>query len=118
MLEAPVPMGLALQMIFGDILGTLPLFLPIFGTCLLLGLLGAALAERFVPNPWGAIHAVAGFSAVLTTLILLETVFGIIPIAGARSAAGMFWISAVGALAALIYLRIARSEEEQEGREG
>lgn len=107
-LEATVPMGLSLQMILKDILGTLPLFLPIFGVGLLLGLSGARLAERFIANPKGVIHAAAGFVAVMTTLMVMEAVFGIVPIAGARTFAGVFWISAVGALAGLIYRRIAR----------
>ncbi len=111
-MDAPVPMGLSMQMIFEDILGTLLPFTLVFGVGLLLGLLGAALAERFIPNPWGAIHAAAGFTAVLATLIIMEAAFGIIPIAGARSAAGMFWISTGGALAGLIYLRIARREQD------
>ncbi|WP_025771643.1 hypothetical protein [Thioalkalivibrio sp. HK1] len=107
-LEATVPMGLSMQMIFKDILGTLPLFFPIFGTGLLLGLLGARLAERFFANPKGVIHAGAGFICVLTTLMVMEAAFGIVPIAGARTLAGVFWMSLAGALSGLIYRRLAR----------
>ncbi|MBF2760326.1 MAG: hypothetical protein ISN28_08640 [Ectothiorhodospiraceae bacterium AqS1] len=122
-LEAPVPMGLSMQMIFADILGTLPLFAPIFGAGLLLGMLGAGFAERYIAERYianrniairniairkGLIHAAAGFAAALTTLMIMEAAFGIVPIAGARSLAGALWISAAGALAGLIYRRLAR----------
>ena len=104
-LGADISFGTWISTTLQDIAGMAPLYGVIFGLALLLGLVGAAIAERFLALPRALIYAVAGFVAICTTFLAMTAAFyGIMPIAAARSWNGLIVQGLVGSLAAYVFV--------------
>lgn len=90
-----------------DILGMGVTYLPIMAVALLIGFVVAALVIRYLLPGWQRVgYTLAGFVAVLAILGLMLAVFGLMPIAGARSLSGMLAQGLAGAVAGYLFARL------------
>lgn len=99
-----VPFGDRFAMTVYDIVGMLPLYGTIIAVAFLVALPAAALLARRASRLRVPLFFTAGFVAVITALHVMEVAFGIMPIAGARSLAGLVTQGLAGGLAALVVL--------------
>lgn len=84
----------------------------LFGTIVALGFFiafpVAALPARFWPASRTACYVAAGATAIMVALLAMQAVFGIMPIAGARSWAGLVGQGAAGAVGGLVFAVVAQ----------
>ncbi len=91
---------------FYDIFGLAPTFSPIFGFGFIIAFFVAAqLAKRTNLSARG-LFAAAGFFSVLATLMTMEAVFGLWPIAAAREITGLICLSLCGVPAGYVFFRL------------
>ncbi len=93
-----------LSMSLHDIGGMLPLYGSIIGAAFLIALPVAAWLARRTPQHQTALYFAAGFVALVTAIKLMQLAFDIMPIAGARSLAGLLTQGLAGGVAALVFL--------------
>jgi hypothetical protein len=98
-----IPPGLAAETAMRDFAGLAVPLLLVFGVALLLGFALAgwlrARLPRLAPLAW----PLAGFSAVATTLALMQAIMQITPLAGARGPDGFLLFCAAGALGGMVF---------------
>ncbi len=93
-----------LAMSLHDIAGMLPLYGGIIAATFLIALPVAAWLARRAPQHRTALFFAAGFAGLLTAITLMRFAFDIMPIAGARSLAGLVAQGLAGGVAALVFL--------------
>jgi hypothetical protein len=101
-----IPAGLRAQTTVGDIAGLAPAFLPVVAVTLLLGFLIAGFVLRFAPNLRGLAFPVAGFAAMAAMLLLMQAVFKMTPIAGARDTGGWLLMLVAGGVGGWLFARL------------
>jgi hypothetical protein len=90
-----------------DIIGMAPAYLPIIALGLGIAFPVAAAVVRWLLPGWDRIgYPLAGFVAMLTALLVMIEMMDIVPIAGARSIAGMAFQGLAGALGGWVFIRI------------
>jgi hypothetical protein len=102
---AEIPFATRLSAIGHDLLGFAPTYAAIVAAGFLIAFAVAGLIRRYAQRvgPW--LHAVAGGAAILTTLLLMQTVLGMSVIAGARGALGIALFTLVGILGGAVFAR-------------
>lgn len=80
-----------------DIVGLLPLFLPLLAIALLLGFLVTGLIARWQPGWRSFGYPLAGFAAIIVLHLLLKAVLGVSPITATREAGGLLMQGIAGA---------------------
>ena len=102
-LGADVPLPLRISTSLTDLAGLAPAFGPVVAIALLLGLLIAGFARRYIPLPRAMAFAIAGAGAMATALWLMQLSFDITPIASARTAGGLLLLCFAGGLGGIIF---------------
>lgn len=102
-LGADIPLSLRISTSLADLLGLAPSFGVVVAIALLLGLLVAGLARRYVPLPRPLAFAIAGAGAMATALWLMHLGFDITPIASARTTGGLLMLCLAGALGGVVF---------------
>jgi hypothetical protein len=105
-LGVPVPPDERLRTTAQDLLGFAPLWAIIVAAGLLVALFAASGLARLLGRATTVLHAVAGFLAPLTALLLMEALLPVTVIAAARSWTGMLLMSLPGAMGGWIYARL------------
>ncbi len=90
-----------------DIAGMTGIFLPILAVGFLLAFLVTGLLMRWLDRWRTPLYVLAGGVAVLTVLLSLKASFGLMPIAGARTAAGLASQCVAGAIAGYLFALIS-----------
>ena len=103
-LGVEIPFGDRLSMSVYDIVGMLPLYGTVIGVAFLIALPVAWLLAKRAPAMRGLLFFAAGFVALVTAINIMDAAFGIMPIAGARTLAGLLTQGLAGGLAALVVL--------------
>ena len=99
-LGLPVPLLTRLKMTGQDIVGMSSLYLPIMATGLLLAFLVTGLLIRFAGRKRRTmLYTLAGATALVAANLIMNAVFAITPIAGARSLWGLAAQGVAGAAA-------------------
>ena len=102
-LGVEVPFSLRLSTTLHDIFSMQPLFGAIFGVGLLIAMIVATLIANWVKILPDVVYALAGFAAILVTLMALKAVFQITAIGAAREWDGFLSLCLVGALSGYVY---------------
>lgn len=106
-LGVEIGIGDRLTMTAHDVVGMGATYLPIVGVGFLLAFGVAALVIRYLLPGWSLLgYTLAGFTAILAIILIMIEAFGLVPIAGARSVAGMFTQCLAGALGGYVFARI------------
>ncbi len=106
-LDVAFTFGDRVAMTLHDIFGMASLYLPIFGVGLLIAFSVAALVIRFLLPGWGVLgFTLAGFTAVLAIMGIAMLMFGLMPVAGARSLGGMAAQGVAGAAGGYLFARL------------
>lgn len=108
---AEVPIAVRLSAIGHDLLGFAPTYAAIVAIGFLIAFAVAGLIRRYAQRlgPW--LHALAGGAAVLTTLLLMQTVLGMSVIAGARGVLGIALFTLIGVLGGAVFARVGASRQ-------
>lgn len=108
-LPVPTPVSLSdnIATSLSDIIGMAPLYGTIMGAGLLVAFLIAIFVTKLAPSLRWLVYAVAGFVAVIATLMIMRATFGLMPIAGARTVAGLLMQGVAGAVAGYVFTRIS-----------
>ncbi len=108
---APATFSERLSMTLGDIIGMGPLYGAIMALAFLIAFpLAGWLSTRLKAVSRTLLFALAGFLAVLTSLLLMERVFfNLAVIAGARSAAGLAVQALAGGISGVVYAWLSRA---------
>lgn len=107
---------------FGDRVRTtlfdLASFGPTWAAIIALGFLAAFLVAGLLARRWPAwrplLFPLAGFTAVLAALLIMDAMVPVTVVAAARGLAGMVLLCLIGALGGWVYLRIV--PQRQKGR--
>lgn len=103
-----IPLARRIGMSFED-LGILQSLLPAIAASWLVGFpVAHALAGRIGGNRH-AWFAAAGGAALVAELLIIQSVLGVTPIAGARSTAGLLCQGLVGAIGGFLFARMTRA---------
>ena len=100
--------GERLSMTLKDLGGMAGMFLPMVAFGLLIAFMTTALICRYKGQWRTPLYILAGAVAVICIHLALEAAFGIIPIAVARTAGGLFSQGLAGAAGGLTYLVLSR----------
>lgn len=103
-----VPNNVWLATISHDLVHLAPLYSIIFGVGLVISLITADFASRFLPFNRYLIDVTAGIVSALTALTLMNNLLGVTPIGASRTIAGLLALSACSGLAALTFSFIRR----------
>ncbi|TVS17617.1 MAG: hypothetical protein EA417_05755 [Gammaproteobacteria bacterium] len=106
-LDVAFTLGDRVAMTMHDIVGMASLYLPIFGLGLLIAFSVAALVIRFLLPGWSVLgFTLAGFTAVVAIMGVAMLMFGLMPVAGARSLGGMMTQGMAGAAGGYLFARL------------
>ena len=103
---AEIPFATRLSAIGHDLLGFAPTYAAIVAAGFLVAFAVAGLIRRYAKRvgPW--LYAVAGGAAILTTLLLMQSVLGMSVIAGARGVLGFALFTLIGVLGGAVFARM------------
>jgi hypothetical protein len=97
-LGVDVPLGVRLETTAHDLVGMGPLLGALIAVAFAIAMTAAAAIVRFGLPSWRAVaYPLAGATAVFVLLLALESALGMMPIAGARGAAGRIVFVLAGA---------------------
>lgn len=94
--------------------GILPTLVPAVTACFLIGFLIAGLCAAKIGGSRRLWFALAGGSALVCELLIMEATLGLMPVAGARTYPGLAAFGVAGAVGGWLYARLT---ERPEGRE-
>jgi hypothetical protein len=105
-----VEVGLAdrLAMTLADLAGMAGMFLPLIAFGFLVAFLVAALLRRWLDRWQTVLYLLAGAAALTALHLLLHLVFGLTPVAIARSAGGILVQALAGAAGGWVYIALNR----------
>ncbi|MDJ0699460.1 MAG: hypothetical protein QNJ07_06345 [Woeseiaceae bacterium] len=115
-IDVEVTMATRVSMTVRDF-GILPTLVPALAACLLPGFLIAGLCARLIGGSRAAWFVVAGATAVVAELLIMQAVLGLMPIAGARTLAGLLSFGLAGAAGGWLFVRIAGGTDLKEKRD-
>lgn len=114
-LPVPTPVSLSdnISTSLFDMISMGPVYGGIMGIGLLIAFFIAIYVTKLAPSLRWLVYTVAGFVAVIATLLIMEASLGLMPIAGARTMAGLLMQGVAGAFAGYVFTRIspARSSD-------
>lgn len=113
MMGVEVPLGVRLETTVHDIIGMSPTFAPIVAAALLVAFLVAALLTRFIPLPERGWYLVGGCVAMIAALLLVKSVLGGSPIAGANDTFGLIAQGIAGLVGGWTFTRLCPVKESQ-----
>lgn len=106
-LGVEIGIGDRLAMTGQDAIGMGTTYLPVVGVGFLLAFGIAALVIRYLLPQWSVLgYTLAGFTAILVIILTMIAVFGLVPIAGARSMAGILSQCLAGAVGGYLFARV------------
>jgi hypothetical protein len=108
-IDVEVPFATRVAMTLSD-LPILAMFVPAAAACFLPGFLIASLLAARTPLPRTFWFVLAGASAFLVELKIIEGVLGLMPIGGARSAIGLVLQSIAGATGGWVFARLSQPQ--------
>ncbi len=112
-IEVDVPLATRLTMTVRDF-GILPTLVPAIAACLLPGYVVAGLCARFFGGKHLYWFAFGGATAVIALLLIMQAVLGLMPIAGARTVAGLLSFGFAGGVGGWLFSRMT-SHSSKEG---
>lgn len=102
-----IDIGDRLRMTGQDVIGMGQTFVPVVAAGFLVAFAVAALVIRYLLPGWAVLgYTLAGFTAILAIILIMISVFGLVPIAGARSIGGMLAQCLAGAAGGYVFARI------------
>lgn len=113
-MQVAVPFSVRIETTVHDIVGMGPTFAPIVAGALLVAFLVAALLTRFVPLPDRRWYLVGGFVGLIAALLLIKTVLGGTPIAGARGTLGLVSQGMAGLVGGWVFAKLCPEKEQQQ----
>jgi len=113
-MQVDVPLSVRFATTFHDIVGISPTFAPIVAGALLVAFLIAALLTRFVPLPERRWYLVGGFVATIAVLLLIKSLLGGSPIAGAKGSFGLVAQGLAGLFGGWVFAKLSPGKEQQE----
>jgi hypothetical protein len=113
-MQIAVPFSVRIETTVHDIVGMGPTFAPIVAGALLVAFLVAALLTRFVPLPDRRWYLVGGFVGLIAALLLIKTVLGGTPIAGARGTLGLVSQGMAGLVGGWVFAKLCPEKEQQQ----
>lgn len=113
-IEVMIPMAVRLQMTVKD-LAILQALVPAISACFLVGFIVAALCVRWIGGHRTLWYVLAGISALLSFYMLLNLILELMPIAGARTTAGMVAQGLAGGVGGWIFASISSVEPKESG---
>ena len=105
-------------MYWHDALGMAPIAGAVAGVGFLIAFPVAALVIRFAPALRTFGYVLAGAAALGAALLLMQSVLGMRPMAGARTAGGLVAQAAAGAVGGYVFARLTRGDARSGGRPG
>lgn len=117
-LGVDVPLSDRFAMYGHDVLGMGPIAGALAAVAFLIAFPVAALIIRFLPALRTLGYLLAGGAAMAVALGLMETVLGMMPVAGARTLGGLIAQAAAGALGGYVFAQMTRRRGRAEGRPG
>lgn len=105
-LGAEVPLSARLAATGADLAGFPQMFGPLTGAAFFVAFLFTALLRRWVKPRRGALYALAGAVAILAMVLIMQAVFGLMPIAAARGLFGFASLVLAGALGGAVFARV------------
>ena len=108
-----VPLNIRFAMTFSD-LSILQTLLMVVAACFLIGFLLAALGFKQLGGNRQLWYVAAGGSALLATLLLMESLLQLMPVAGARTTFGLMTQAIAGMLGGYVYAVVAKPQSDQE----
>lgn len=117
-LGVDVPLSDRFAMYGHDVLGMGPIAGALAAVAFLIAFPVAALIIRFLPALRTLGYLLAGGAAMAVALGLMETVLGMMPVAGARTLGGLIAHAAAGALGGYVFAQMTRRRGRAEGRPG
>lgn len=110
-MDVPVDLSLRVHATTHDLVGLLPLYLPLIAAAMAVAFPVAALVLRWLPG-WRSVgYPLAGGVALLALHLILHQTFDITPIAAARSALGLTAQAMCGVLGGWVFLQIRTPRE-------
>ncbi len=107
-LDAPLSLAQRLQMTAHDIRGMGPVYALLIGVSFAIALpLAGLLQRKLMPERRRLAYVLAGAAALLTALTLMQSLLGIMPIAGARSLAGWLCQGLAGAAGGWLFASLS-----------
>ena len=95
-----------------DLTGMAPVYLPLVAIALLIAFPIAALVMRFVPGPRTVGYALAGAAALFAVHEIMPAVLGMHMFPATRSAVGVAWQVAAGAVGGYLFARLLVSRSK------
>ncbi len=112
-IDVEVALATRLSMTLRDF-GILPTLAPALAACLLPGFLVAGLCASFIGGNRLMWFVIAGGTAVVAELLIMQAVLGLMPIAGARTLPGLLSFGLAGAAGGWLFARITRLPDSTE----
>lgn len=112
-LGVTVGWGERLDTTLQDLLGFAPLWAIIVAAGLLLALLVAGGLSRRWPGFFVGLHVLAGFTAPMVALLIMEAMMPVTVVAAARSWTGMVLMSLAGAVGGWLYAGLLQRQKGQ-----
>lgn len=110
-LGTPIPLGARATATGHDLLHFTPSLGPIVAGGFLVAFIVSGLLARWRPAARVALHALAGFAAVVTAMVLMNHLFGITAVAAVRGLFGLLALGACGAAGGWVFARLVRRRE-------
>ena len=110
-LGVQIPFSTRISSLVAD-LGILGAFIPLMGVAFLLGFLVAKFVVAKTGGNKVVWYALAGASSWLVAIFILEAVFGLMPIGGARSIVGLMLQSLAGLIGGVIFVKTLKIGEQ------
>ena len=104
----PVSVAMRAQAALHDVLHMYDLYLPLITVGLLLALVAARLAERYVLELPQLLYPLAGFVALMTIHVALKGAFDVWAVAPARTPAGLLGQALAGAFGGCVFYLASR----------
>ncbi len=115
-IDVEVSLATRLSMSVRDF-GILPTLVPALAACLLPGFLIAGICARLLGGSRPAWFVIAGATAVIAELLIMQAVLGLMPIAGARTLPGLLSFGLAGAAGGWMFVRLAGGTDQREIRD-
>ncbi len=112
-IDVGVPLATRLSMTARDF-GILPTLVPAVAACFLPGFVVAAICNRFIPGGRFFWFVFAGATALVAELLIMQAALGLMPIAGARTLAGLLSFGLAGAAGGWVFALSTRPRDHTE----
>jgi hypothetical protein len=106
-----IPLSDRLSTTAHDVFGMGQLLYLVYGVALLVGFIVASLCKRWLPGSRQTWFTIGGAVATVTVLLIMDTIMGGMPVAGARGVSGLLGQAFAGAVAGYVYVRLTATGE-------